>query len=168
MPLEDLTMPSSRSVLTCKPALPGGRFLPAPASLLRLTRDSNGSRRADLSPSGEPCASAEGVAVSTGFRAADLALGLAVFDGCCEGLAAGGATFAPPAGLACASKLEHPATSKIPTRSVFTERIVRPFRLHLSSWLGLRTRGCGGGACISRLGEERRCGKCSGNRSARS
>src|ERR1700743_1816084 len=53
MPAEERTMPSSRRVLTCKPALPGGRFLPAFWSFWRLTSDSNGSRREPLSPS--PC-----------------------------------------------------------------------------------------------------------------
>src|SRR5215472_24405 len=48
MPFGARTIPSSRSVLTCSPAFPGGRFgaaLPVPW----LTKDSKGSRRAALS-----------------------------------------------------------------------------------------------------------------------
>src|SRR5580704_15330318 len=166
MPFEERTMPSSRSVLTCKPAFPGGRFL-APLSLLRLTRDSNGSRRASFSPSLGVCAPTRRAGASTGFRADDFALGLAVvFCTCCEGFAAEGATEPPPAGLACASTLEEAAASKMPTTRMFTERIVRSFRLHLSSRLLLRT-GCGRGARISRLGEKRGGGKDSRNGSAR-
>src|SRR5580700_11186237 len=123
MPFDERTMPSSRSVLTCKPAFPGGRFFPALVSLLRFTRDSNGSRRAILSPSAGACASVEDAADSADLGAADLALVFAVdFEAC------------------CASKREEPAASKIPTTRMFTERIVRSFRLHLSSWLRLRTR----------------------------
>src|SRR5215467_4340916 len=47
MPFGARTMPSSRSVPTCRPALPGGRFLAkASCACCRPTRDSNGSRRA--------------------------------------------------------------------------------------------------------------------------
>src|SRR5271156_3667935 len=103
--LEEPTFPSSRSVLTCKPAFPGGRFLPALVSLLRLTRDSKGSRRAVLSASPEACTSAGDAAVSTGFRGDALALGLAeVLEACGVVFAAGGATAAAPAELACANK----------------------------------------------------------------
>src|SRR5271163_2026136 len=165
MPLEERTIPSSRSVLTCKPAFPGGRFLPALVSLLRLTRDSKGSRRAVLSVSPAAWTSAGAAALSTGLRGADLVLGLAeVFEACGVVFAAGGATVAAPAELACANKLEEVAASKIATTRVFTERIVRSFRLQLSSRLWLRARSCSGsGTCIGRLGEECSCCKNSGN-----
>src|SRR6266446_4000656 len=45
MPFGARTIPSSRSVLTCKPNLPGGRF-GAPLPAWRPSSDSNGSRRA--------------------------------------------------------------------------------------------------------------------------
>src|ERR1700730_139769 len=132
MPFDERTIPSSRSVLTFKPVFPRGRFLPAPLSLLRLTRDSNGSRRASFSPSLGVCALAGRAEVSKGFRADDFALGLAeVFCACCQAVGAGGATELLPAGLAWASTLEEAAASKIPTTRMFTERIVRSFRLQL-------------------------------------
>src|ERR1043166_1005674 len=47
MPFGARTMPSSLSVPTCRPALPGGRFFAnASCACCRPTKDSNGSRRA--------------------------------------------------------------------------------------------------------------------------
>src|SRR6266849_5207224 len=93
MPLGAFTIPSSRSVLTWSPALPGGRAGP-PLPCWRLTRDSKGSRRAcfnslsaaavRLTPEGLSTALAGGLAAPLPGRLdEDLAPGFAA------GLAAG-------------------------------------------------------------------------------
>src|ERR1700722_17568133 len=142
MPTEERTMPSSRSVLTCKPALPGGRFLPAFWSFWRLTSDSNGSRREPLSPpspvlgaaeadaSVEPAAAALAPAGAAVLALADLdfeALGLGATCG-------GGSVCTPLARLVCAIN-PGAAASKIPTIILFTERmfLLIPFTASLPS-----------------------------------
>src|SRR5208337_4913382 len=92
MPFGARTMPSRRREETCKPALPGGRFLLASAAALsRPTRDSNGSRRATFSSAGA------GAAPSAGAAAAFLAL---LFGALAAGFAAGLAAGAVGAGFA--------------------------------------------------------------------
>src|SRR5260370_32499904 len=48
IPFGPFTTPSSRSVLTCRPWIPGGRLGAAPLPWFRPINDSNGSRRACL------------------------------------------------------------------------------------------------------------------------
>src|SRR5208337_2749298 len=83
MPLGERTMPSRRSEETCKPALPGGKFLLASAAALsRPTRDSNGSRRATFSSAGAaPCAGAAAAFLALDFGALLAGFAAAVADG---------------------------------------------------------------------------------------
>src|SRR5260370_2911930 len=48
IPFGAFTTPASRSVLTCRPWIPGGRLGAAPLPWFRPINDSNGSRRACL------------------------------------------------------------------------------------------------------------------------
>src|SRR6266566_3768556 len=48
IPFGAFTTPSSRSVLTCRPWIPGGRLGATPLPWFRPINDSNGSRRACL------------------------------------------------------------------------------------------------------------------------
>src|SRR5713101_2600003 len=121
-------MPSRRSVLTCKPNLPGGRFSGA-LPPCRPSKDSNGSRRACLTSLSAAAGAVPGVlGFSTaltarfvedfvffvaGFAAglpAGLAAGVAGFAVCGTGLAAGAAGSAAGAvGLAgCCAGLPAP------------------------------------------------------------
>jgi len=85
------TIPSSRSVPTCKPALPGGRFAPARAAAsCRLVSDSNGSRREIFA--------SEGSAVLAGAE-----LDVFLTAGFLTGFATAGAAFGAAAGLAVAA-----------------------------------------------------------------
>src|ERR1700674_1244613 len=93
MPLGDRTTPSRRSVLTCKPAFPGGRF--ALAWLCwRFTRDTKVSRRACLTS-----LSAGAVLPEAGLFATFFAAGLAatLAAALAAGLAFAGAGFAAAA-----------------------------------------------------------------------
>src|SRR5215813_2819207 len=94
MPFGERTMPSRRSVVICKPALPGGRFFAiASCDCWRPTSDSNGSRRAIL---GSLC---------TGLRSETvLAAGVPAFcfAGAADDLAAGFPTVADFAGAGLA------------------------------------------------------------------
>src|SRR5271154_4935841 len=109
MPLLDLTTPSRRSVLTCKPALPGGKFLEAAAAACwRPTSDSKGSRRpALLTPSASAVGSAAGPSVGLAdFFVGDFFADLAV------ALPAGGA--AGFGCIVCANKTGALAATRIP------------------------------------------------------
>src|SRR6266403_786720 len=104
-------MPSRRSVLTCKPNLPGGRFSGA-FPPCRPSKDSNGSRRACLTSLSAAAGAVPGVlGFSTALTArfagdfvfaaglaaglpAGLAAGVAGFAVCGTGLAVGAAGFA--------------------------------------------------------------------------
>src|SRR5712692_8977054 len=104
-------MPSRRSVLTCKPSLPGGRFNGA-FPPCRPSKDSNGSRRACLTSLSAAAGAVPGVlgfstaltarfagdfVFAAGFVAglpAGLAAGVAGFAVCGTGLAAAAAGFA--------------------------------------------------------------------------
>src|SRR5712692_5174901 len=71
MPFGAFTIPSSRKVLTCRPAFPGGRFPAAAFWLLcRAKYDSNGSRRPTL-----------GSLPGSVFAAVSTGLGLAALEG---------------------------------------------------------------------------------------
>src|SRR5712671_1769880 len=125
-------MPSRRSVLTCKPSLPGGRFAGALFNC-RPSKDSNGSRRACLTSLSAAAGAVPGVlgfstaftarfagdfVFATGFAAgfaaglpAGLATGVAGFAVCGTGFAAGapGLAAAGAAGLAgCCAGLPAP------------------------------------------------------------
>src|SRR5467141_3483803 len=114
-------MPSRRSVLTCKPNLPGGRFSGA-FPPCRPSRDSNGSRRACLTSLSAAAGAVPGVlgfstALTARFAgdfvfAAGLAAGFpaGLAAGCGTGLAVGAAGFAAgAAGLAgCCAGLPAP------------------------------------------------------------
>src|SRR6266403_1312508 len=159
-------MPSRRSVLTCKPNLPGGRFSGA-FPPCRPSKDSNGSRRACLTSLSAAAGAVPGVlgfstaltarfagdfVFATGFAAgfaaglpAGLAAGAAGLAGCCAGLPAPCAGFALLGvdGFACARNPGVAAAIKIPSPRVITERIVRSFPLRVSqprqlqAWLRL-------------------------------
>jgi len=76
IPFGERTMPSRRSVLTCRPSLPGGRFGP-PALFCLPIKDSNGSRRACLISLAAAAGAEPGVeAFSTVLRAGLAALAL--------------------------------------------------------------------------------------------
>src|ERR1700676_4384318 len=98
MPLGERTMPSSRKVPTCRPALPGGRSVRVPACS-RPTMDANGSRRAilgSLSVSGSfglAEAAGLGALFGAGFLALRFADG-ADFASCVAGFGEAGAGFA--------------------------------------------------------------------------
>src|SRR5712664_667930 len=94
-------MPSRRSVLTCKPSLPGGRFAGALFNC-RPSKDSNGSRRACLTSLSAAAGAVPGVAgfstaLTAGFPG-DLPVALAA--GFAAGFTAGFAAAGWPAGLA--------------------------------------------------------------------
>src|SRR3984893_17752101 len=161
MPLGARTIPSRRSVLTCRPALPGGRFLAASAwDSCRPTRDSNGSRRAcrtSLSAgAAAPGADAFLTAGLAGALAAVFLAGLAggLAAGRGRGFVAAGAgvpwpdsadfTLLGVEGLTCASMPGAAAAIMIPSPRVIAERIVRSFPLSVyqprrpEAWLQLR------------------------------
>src|SRR5258707_10533237 len=95
-------MPSNRSVLTCNPALPGGRFF-CPPLCWRATRDSNGSRRAYLT-SAPAALSPPSAGLAEGLATPGFALDFAApLVACVAAFAAGCADLAPPAAGACAS-----------------------------------------------------------------
>src|SRR5208282_4308272 len=135
MPFGARTMPSRRREETCKPALPGGRFLLASAAALsRPTRDSNGSRRATFSSAGA------GAAPSAGAAAALLALLFgALAAGFAAGLAAGAvvagfaAGFAAGAGVVWADRPFPAAASSIPITSMIARCMARSFLLTVFS-----------------------------------
>ena len=96
IPFGARTMPSRRSVLTCKPSLPGGRFA-GDLFNCRPSRDSKGSRRASFTSlsaaaGAEPGVARFSTALTAGF-AGDLAAAFAA--GFAAGIPAG-----LPAGLA--------------------------------------------------------------------
>src|SRR5229473_3485250 len=153
-------MPSRRSVLTCKPNLPGGRFSGA-LPPCRPSKDSNGSRRACLTSLSAAAGAVPGVlgfstaltarfVVDFVFFVAGFAAGLpAGFDagapglaaagaaglaGCCAGLPAPCAGFALLGvdGFACARNPGVAAAIMIPSPRVITERIVRSSPLRVS------------------------------------
>src|SRR5437763_1032372 len=158
MPLADLTMPSTRSVPTCRPALPGGKFFAsASCACLRPISDSNGSRRA-IFGSGSIFLSAEtGFATVTaefagffaGFAAIDFAEAGFAEPGFAEAdaVVAGVATFtagttgataflaAALAGAVCA-RIPGAANRVIPTSKVIKGRIICSFPLNvlLPAW----------------------------------
>ena len=72
IPFGAFTTPSSRSVLTCRPWIPGGRLGAPPLPWFRPINDSNGSRRACLT-SLSTGAGGRGVAGFLGFLARALA-----------------------------------------------------------------------------------------------
>jgi len=112
MPFGARTTPSSRRVLTCKPAFPGGRFLAAAApACSRPIKDSKGSRLGTLRLTSGPA-----TAVSSGFlrTAGFFAAGLFVADltaGGADGFApvAVGLTGCPTGALDCTVGLAAPA-----------------------------------------------------------
>src|SRR5438046_10197180 len=78
MPLADLTMPSRRSVPTCRPALPGGKFFAsASCACLRPISDSNGSRRAIFGSASIFFSAETGLATATAEFAGDFFAGFA-------------------------------------------------------------------------------------------
>src|SRR5215472_12893627 len=155
MPFEDFTMPSSLSVLTCRPALPGGRFF-VPAFCWRAIRDSNGSRREYLPSESDESALPSAAGAAAGAADVGFALGLA--KDCFEPAAA-----LVPTGAVWARKHEALAASKIAITRVFTERIVRSFRSRSRRSIRLRSRCCWSRAAISWLGKECRRRKCTGD-----
>src|SRR5208283_4589631 len=148
MPFGARTMPSRRREETCKPALPGGRFLLASAAALsRPTRDSNGSRRATFSSAGAGAAPSAGAAAAFlallfGALAAGFAAGLAagaVGAGFAVCLAAGAvvagfaAGFAAGAGVVWADRPFPAAASSIPITSMIARCMARSFLLTVFS-----------------------------------
>src|SRR5271157_5843308 len=132
IPFGARTMPSRRSEETCKPALPGGRFLFASAAALsRPTRDSNGSRRATFSSAGAaPSAGpAAFLALLFGAFAAGFAAGLAA-GAVVAGFAAG---FVAGAGLVWANRPFPAAASSIPITSMIARCMARSFLLTVFS-----------------------------------
>src|SRR6266571_1849649 len=106
IPFGARTIPSSRSVLTCSPALPGGRF-GAALAVPWLTKDSKGSRRAAFSSlSAAALGALSGpagfsTALPADFAAALLCSGfLLALTGCFAGAAAVGFAAAWGAGFA--------------------------------------------------------------------
>src|SRR5713226_210903 len=103
MPLGAFTTPSRRSVLTCRPALPGGKFFPeSPPALSWPISDSNGSRRATFnSDSAGGFEPVDGADAFTAFLLAFFAAGLAgAFAACWAGALGAGFAGALVAGLA--------------------------------------------------------------------
>src|SRR6266478_4930943 len=159
MPLGALTIPSRRSVLTCRPNLPGGRF--NCVLLFRPINDSKGSLRACLTSLSAAAGLLPGVlgfstALIADFAGALPAFFLAVFPAgfpaglavCAVGLGAAGdaglaaccaGTPAPSADFTLLGRTEHTCARKpgaaaihIPSPRVIAERIVRSFPLRVS------------------------------------
>src|SRR6266403_287488 len=116
MPFGARTIPSSRSVLTCKPNLPGGRF-GAPLPAWRPSSDSNGSRRACFTSLSAAAGAVPGVlGFSTvltarfagGFFAPAFAAGLVA---CAAGLLADGI---PGLAAVCGAGLVAPGAAGLP------------------------------------------------------
>src|SRR5579862_2905119 len=128
MPFGDFTIPSSRRVPTCNPALPGGRFAPARAAAsCRLVSDSNGSRRDTLDSSG---AAGE-------LDAAEEASEAVAAAGFCADLVADFfAAFGAGAGAVWASKLLPAVASINPVTIVMARRMARSSLLTVFSPAG--------------------------------
>src|SRR5215831_12994032 len=147
-------MPSTRSVETCSPALPGGRLAaPFAAAAWRATRDSNGSRRAIFVGS-VPSFGFLSLAVRVGaagflagFVAAVLGAGFCADEApgfpavgaggfwapAAAGLAVCVAGFcgAGAAGFVCADNPGAIAARRNPTMMVIAGRIIRSFPLRV-------------------------------------
>jgi hypothetical protein len=83
------TIPSSRRVPTCRPALPGGRFAPAlAAASCRLVSDSNGSRRETFASDGSGAPAVLAGAVLAAFFTPVFFAGLAAAVATLEAVAA--------------------------------------------------------------------------------